>query len=325
MIPRVKTKQKRSNAIPSVIITFLVCWATYKLTIFIKVVDQESGISTTPDPTGFNQSEWKVQQQLRPTRTINPKDQSICFVSCGYSDTAAELDPLSDVHERYPDFKFFIFTNLHDQEWETPGWEKIITEFTFRRRITHSRYGKFLAWKYDKIRNNCRIVYFMDPVLEPRANDTTFIELAEMIEAYEPGFMQFRHPRKRKSLMKEFEGIAMAKKDNEANLNKSTTWMKAQPDFNDTTNIFLNQCIGYNPRSKIFQELTTSMWERYSLELDSWRDQPLWAFMLRRHKVEPKVFPTSWWKLFKKKAPNEHGHGGHMYQSEEDVRSHHVY
>ncbi|CAJ1958160.1 unnamed protein product [Cylindrotheca closterium] len=305
----------------------VVCWSAYKLTIFIQVVDDDQRGGRRPaitsDPTAFNQSEWKVKSGS--TAAIDPKDQPICFVSCGYSDTAAQLDPLSDVHDRYPDFKFFIFTNLKDQEWETPGWEKIITDFTFRRRITHSRYGKFLAWKYDKIRNHCRVVYFMDPVLEPRANETTFVELAEMIEAYEPGFMQFRHPRKRKSLMQEFEGIAMAKKDYAANIEKSINWMKAQPDFNDTTNIFLNQCIGYNPRSKIFQEITTSMWSRYSLELDSWRDQPLWAFMLRRHKVAPKVFPISWWKLFKKKPPNEHGHNNHEYQSEEDVRSHNVF
>ena len=112
--------------------------------------------------------------------------------------------------------------------------------------------------------------------------------------------------------MQEFEGIAMAKKDYPANLEKTTNWMKAQPDFNDTTNIFLNQCIGYNPRSKIFQALTTSMWERYSLELDSWRDQPLYSYCVHHFNFTPLELDHSLFSIFGM------GHGGHKYNEMDD-------
>ena len=45
--------------------------------------------------------------------------------------------------------------------------------------------------------------------------------------------------------------------------------------------------IGYDPASPYYQKASEFFWERYKQELDSWRDQPLWAYTLHHFGIEP--------------------------------------
>jgi hypothetical protein len=44
---------------------------------------------------------------------------------------------------------------------------------------------------------------------------------------------------------------------------------------------------GYDPTNVWFQKASEFFWSRYSLELDSWRDQPLWAYTLHHFGINP--------------------------------------
>jgi len=79
---------------------------------------------------------------------------------------------------------------------------------------------------------------------------------------------------------------------------------------------------GYVPTSPAWHKATTMLWERYSLELDSWRDQPLWCHVLQRLQIQPLLiedasvlwYNSSLWDI----DLSRRGHGGHTYANVTD-------
>lgn len=306
----------------------------------------------------FDPKKWMVEFAA-PLPEKEANERKICFITCSYANDADDMDPLVLVKNNNPKYvRFYLFSNLNDEEWSTPGWTKIVTHYNYTRRITHSRYGKFLSWKYPEIRNNCDAVFYMDSVLRPNSNKTLWdnIATAMLNDNYDhvmehkrgitdeeirntitnnatntgnlseyltiaTGFMQHHHPRNRTGIYNEIQAIQWAKKDFKKNVKALMNWFRKQPEgFDWFTPVYLNQAFGYNPNSKVFQLISESFWEHYSKEIDSWRDQPLWSFMLRRYLVKPTIFPYPQELLWKELELENFGHGNHEYQSEADVK-----
>jgi len=242
-----------------------------------------------------------------------------CFLTASYSNSVKSMDHMININNTSPHFKFFLFTNWNDDQWETPGWTKITTKHNYTRSITHSRYGKFMGWKYDQIREGCDAVYYMDANIMLHAKQSTWMEMAATISSTEPGLMQFKHNQGRNGISDEFRMIQRKRKDYPENVQRSLTWVRAQPDFEDHIPIYMNQVFGYNPKSPTYQKLSQGFWDHYSKEEDSWRDQPLWAFMVHRYHVTPLAFPVAWYKELWS-VSNSAGHGGHRYTSDADVK-----
>ena len=255
-------------------------------------------------------------------RTIQPYNQTIkekadvCFVSAAYSKRAEDMDKIVGVKNKSPYLRFFLFTNLNDKQWETPGWHKLTPPLKYRRRITYSRFGKFLGWKMPHIRESCKVVFYFDSCLFPNNNQTLWRELARQISNSESGLMQKLHPKNRSGVLGEFLAIQNSKKDIESNIIASLKWMIAQPDFDPKAPVYENDNFGYDPNNKVYQKISQAFWDRYSLELDSWRDQPLWAFMMHRYNITPVPLP---YKELTKPCTGRMGYDGHEYHSEEDV------
>lgn len=249
------------------------------------------------------------------TSLIQPE---VCFVTSSYSKKKKEMDKLLVVNNKSPYLRFYLFTNMNDDEWPTPGWTKIVTHFKYRRIITHSRYGKFLGWKEPKIQA-CKAVFYMDACLRPSENQTMWRELAEIIATDEVGLMQWPHPKNRTGVIGEFLAIKDSKKDIDKNIVKSLQWMIAQDDLDVNATIYMNENFGYDPNSEVYQKLSQAFWDRYSLEEGSWRDQPLWAFMLHRYNITPIPYPVPYQQVWQRNNGRSLGHHGHAYTSEKDV------
>lgn len=242
----------------------------------------------------------------------------VCFVTASYSKKKNEMDKLLIINNKSPYLRFYLFTNLKDEEWSTPGWTKIVTHLNYRRIITHSRYGKFLGWKEPRIQS-CKAVFYMDSCLRPSENQTMWREIAEIIATDDVGLMQWPHNQNRSGVIGEFLGIKESMKDIDKNIVKSLQWMIAQDDLDTNATIYMNENFGYDPNSKVYQKLSQAFWDHYSLELDSWRDQPLWAFMLHRYNITPIPYPFPYKKVWHRNNGRALGHHGHSYTSEEDV------
>jgi len=90
-------------------------------------------------------------------------------------------------------------------------------------------------------------------------------------------------------------------------------WLKAQPDFEPSSTMYENSRIGYDPANTYYQQATNTFWNRCSSELDSWRDQPLWSYVLHKHNIVPLVLGL------RMKIPGQKNHmGSHVYSKAHD-------
>ena len=182
--------------------------------------------------------------------------------------------------------------------------------------ITKSRVPKFMAWKYPVIEQNCKTVFYLDGVSRPdiENNFLPFLhDLKTKVLSSEIGFATPFHPKPKHNVKRGLSDILRLKKDIQKNIDASYAWFREQDDYHDTIPTFQNTYFMYSVTSQNWHKLMTDcFWKRYSQELDSWRDQPLFSYCVHHNKFTPIEFPsTNIFKTF------EMGFGGHQY-SEKD-------
>jgi hypothetical protein len=169
----------------------------------------------------------------------------VCFVSSIFAPTVHTADRPNDFLKfeltNTSSFQFFIYTNLEDLE--SPGWTKVLRNFTnYRRFITQSRWGKFMAWK-DPEMQACQTIFYFDGHFKPSAKGERLVHLAETIKQSEFGLAQNLSP-KRRTALAEFAKILKARKDIEKNVNASIAWLHSQPDFHNNCTLYRNANFG---------------------------------------------------------------------------------
>ena len=232
----------------------------------------------------------------------------MCFVQSVFGDPShPALDRPPNVTSLYPNnnvnnnnnnnnnqlrYEFFYFTNLPNLL--TPGWTKILLPDSemapIQRHITISRKPKFLAWKIEpRIRTECTVVMYMDGQFTPRPNKQAKLDrLTTSVVESTYGLLQVTHPRGAGgTLTKEFARIVSGTKDTQAHVDASLAWLTAQPDWNDHATLYWNAVFMYDPSNAFYRQASEFFWDRYSQELDSWRDQPLWAYTLHHFGIQP--------------------------------------
>jgi hypothetical protein len=181
----------------------------------------------------------------------------------------------------------------------------------YKRFITQSRWPKFQGYKHPVIQRHYHdggVVFYMDANVVPVGTSRQYQDEARRIRYSRSKLAQKRHPTN-PSVEYEFYRIRHWKKDTYDNTRISLKWIRSQPDFRsgEQCQMYENSYFGYaivKPRSSSEQEEeleskqvewgTTDFtrtadffWNRYSLEEDSWRDQPLWCYCLWHTKTRP--------------------------------------
>lgn len=198
-------------------------------------------------------------QQVNSTGTTGaslekPPPIDVCFVSSIFAPTAHTADLPHDFSNFEPtntsSFQFFMYTNL--ENLESPGWTKVLRNFTtYRRFITQSRWGKFMAWK-DPEMVACQAIFYFDGYFAPHASGERLVKLANSIKKSKFGLAQRPNP-KRRSALAEFAKIFRGRKDIEKNVNASIAWLHAQPDFHNNCTLYKNGGFGYDPTNVRFR------------------------------------------------------------------------
>ncbi|KAG7373424.1 hypothetical protein IV203_034148 [Nitzschia inconspicua] len=255
----------------------------------------------------------------------------ICFVSSIFAEELELADKPGDVSSVWLDadyakkitttFRFFLFTNLHDMP-VSEGWTKIVKtdeDLPYRRFITKSRWPKFMGWK-DEHLEHCEIIFYFDGhyQVSPQ-NMYDFPRVAQEIKNSPTGLAQVPHPNRRTALS-EFSRILYKHKDIPANVEASVLWLQSQPDFDNRCTLYQNSFFGYDPLNPTWQAAAEFFWNRYSLEIDSWRDQPLWCYTLQHIGLtQPMMLNEegSSKGLFQKDKQRT-GHNDHQYDEHAD-------
>jgi hypothetical protein len=251
--------------------------------------------------------DWKATPETR---------YEVCFVTSVFSWSAESSDRPPDVRQirdANPTFAFWAFTSMSDLD--APGWTIKTKTFEYKRYITQSRWAKFMGWSDDDVRS-CQAVFYMDGFCGPKLKHADrYKRMAKAIHESEFGLFQNLHEAA-KGPLDELDRIVQRNKDIVKNVEASKAWLMAQPDFRTDLPMYANHYIGYDPKNIKFQKAAQFFWDRYSLELDSWRDQPLWSYVLDHFHIKPVRLGT--FEALFKEYYKRMGHGGHRYDAKAD-------
>ena len=81
--------------------------------------------------------------------------------------------------------------------------------------------------------------------------------------------------------------IVERNKDIAANIDESKKWFLSQSDFHDGAQGWWNMAMIMDPSNPRLQELMTTLWVHYSQEEGSWRDQPLYRYLVDKLDIHP--------------------------------------
>lgn len=315
---------------------------------------RRQSISTKPDKgrawkAAVNQDQtkstgWKSTLPAANFAATESTSLEVCFLTSVYASSSKTADHPPSVQvlkDQNPTFRFFAFSNLPDLK--APGWAIIKKELKYKRYITQSRWAKFMAWQDPQVYKvrcftssicsildvlnfhsttppfgsvQCQAVIYMDGFCSPKEKHSDLYKrLARAIFESEYGLFQNKHDLA-KGPLDELDRILAKKKDIEKNVAASKTWLLAQPDFRPNSTMYVNTFLGYNPKNSHFQNASRFFWDHYSLEEDSWRDQPLWAYTLDRYGIVPTrlgTFEALFRQHFKRMA-----RGAHRYNKKTD-------
>jgi hypothetical protein len=258
---------------------------------------------------------WSWQEAPSP----GPK---MCFVTAQFAAHFNSTDKLfapTTKRKLYGHARFFAFTNL--QDFQAPeGWEVILRTYPqYKRSITQSRVPKFQGFHDPVIYTNCQVVFYLDGSVDILGSLIDFESDAQRIIDSNVGLMQPLHPRGN-NIHNTFEEIRKHGKDTQHNLKLTRQWFHQQPDYIPEIQVYHNMYFGYDVRSTTFQKVADYFWRVYCTETGSWRDQPLWAYMLHHFNVTPLDFKGSSsdedncvTKIMFKRNVGREGMNGHTY------------
>ena len=238
---------------------------------------------------------YRVIDDMPSVRSTPLFSGDLCFVTSMFSPSSNKTDKLRDIssYNHSAPFSFLFFTNLDDLEIN--GWERILmTDLPFKRMITESRWPKFMGWQHPRLQS-CKVVVYSDANIPPKDVALERWETEITHHALEASSGIYQRPNTRvnskrhMTVIEELEACVKDKKDLAKNVMAQIQWLKQQPDFNNTAFGYWNMILVYDPTNPKFQELMTTFWAHYSAEDQSWRDQPLYRYLVDKLKIIPET------------------------------------
>lgn len=272
-------------------ITFFLALLVIAIAVLGAIVGEralaQSGIYNSSLEARFN--EFVSGPTNATTISTAEEEIPVCFVVCIFGKSVASVDKVQPIKQtklgNMSSYNFFAYTNLPD--WNVQGWTRVVKVFPqYRRFITQSRWPKFQAWKDPAIKEKCKVVFYMDSISNIKGTPEQFQETAREILQSNVGLAQYKH-RGGGGAMKEFWRVARVRKDLPENIAASKAWLLNQTDFRANCTLYENRYFSYAVESPRFQEASDFLWNHYSLEKDSWRDQPLWCYVLDHFHMTP--------------------------------------
>ena len=254
-------------------------------------------------------------------RKIQLSPTELCFVTAEFSETADDMDqlPILEAGMINDPPRHFAFTN--QPTYDVPeGWTKIVLEETisqkYTRQITKSRWPKFMGWQHPTL-EHCQVIFYGDAYLLNPINETNWMEMTEEIKQNPVGLMQDKQIGLRgdDKPLQELVKVAKEGKLSYELANKTIDWLENQPDYKRDAPVYKNAIFGYDPHNAGVQQLMLDFWNIYAREELSWRDQPIWAYLLARGEMRPLALHRKNGKLFGEFG--KRGHGGHVYVPEQ--------
>ena len=273
------------------------------------------------------EEESHTKNHRDPTNDNPRGDLQLCFVTCEFSKSIDDADqvPRQDQAMIRDPPRHYLFTNLEDfQLKEASGWKKIVlndVQSKYKRLITQSRWGKFLAWKHPQLKH-CGVIFYADAYMLNPVNESAWQHMGQLIVDSKVGLMQGRQIGNNRIPVKgpvvELKRNARIGKVSWETANYTIDWLRSRPDFQfRNTPVYKNALFGYDPHNPTYRQMSQAFWEEYSKEVGAWRDQPYWAYFLTKFQMKPLAFPFEP-PLGKQ---GDRGHNGHVYVVQNETQT----
>jgi len=222
----------------------------------------------------------------------------ICFTSALFCD-AHKLDQLDKPGHfvRNENYDYFLFTNLNEKLFDTSwdvidiGGNKNISNVNCN--IKKSRYPKFLSWHLlESLGKKYDVVFYCDAWITPNEKKDWNALASKIKNEKTFPFAQAEHNRKvcrDGGINAEFERILISKRDSKKSVETTKTILKSYDTSVDFAfpQYYENTCFGYDFNNSNVRNITNELWSLYNFKDISYRDQPLWNFLLLKNKVNP--------------------------------------
>ncbi len=216
-----------------------------------------------------------------------------CFISSLFSDSP--LSPKNsqhlniDIPGKFPkltEFDYFLFTNIPNLE------KKISTSWTIKHlnvdskhpAIIKSRYPKFQGWKllpeYD-------IIIYCDAYLRPINQLNIWTQLVQQTLNSPNGLVQSKHPIRNCPYAECLECIT-AKKDTKERLHKTIKMFEGEK-IPKNCGLWENVSFCYHTKNVKVQTLFDNLWKLYDKHEYTYRDQPLYQFIIYKTGILPEI------------------------------------
>lgn len=223
----------------------------------------------------------------------------ICFVTAIFTNNVNNTDQPT-YFEKDDKFDYFLFTNQEPSVYKT-SWSVVqLTDLNFLNNVVNSRYPKFMIWDYFAKQNvKYDFIFECDAHLIPKKGMDWEKYASNVINSSNKfKFIQSVHRDKHhKGILYECQAIVKVNKDTETNMLATYNYLKKLNDLYqvnvDFYNplFFENTVFGYDPNNETTQSVLREFWELYtSVENPTYRDQPLWNFVLLKNNLQPVVF-----------------------------------
>jgi hypothetical protein len=213
----------------------------------------------------------------------------IAFITALFGDKNKLDKP--GIFKKIPEYDYFLFTNIDEPHFNT-SWEVINIKNDnnikdIKSCVRKSRFPKFMGWKLLDKEYDC--IFYCDAYLSPEA-DINWHKYCDIIKKTEFGFIQSKHRYlKPGSINTETNLIVNVNKDSQQSITKTLDYFK---EYDKNVNLdepiyFENTTFGYDPSNPLVKQILLKFWEIYSKEDITYRDQPLWNFLLLHFKMTP--------------------------------------
>lgn len=237
----------------------------------------------------------------------------ICFTTALFGDPKNLDTPPK--FERNPNYDYFLFTDIDEEHFDT-SWDVInikdnpnISNLSSNTR--KSRYSKFMSWELlESMGKNYDVVFYCDAYVVPntnmrRPNQSWNKIISDIMNEKTFPFMQKKHRRPEVcegGIMTELYNIKEQNRDSVESIQKTINFFK---NYDSDVNLqypqyFENTVLGYKFNDKTIRDFTRKFWEIYTKEDITYRDQPLWNFLLLKYDYKPLECDYLSWKCIRR-------------------------
>jgi hypothetical protein len=206
--------------------------------------------------------------------------KKICFVSALFKGKEFEKIDKPAKFEKLEECDYLLFTNIDKTEFNT-SWDIVNKDFGYNNSIINSRVPKFQVWGIEELKDYEYIVY-CDAYWSPKK---TWIKMIRWMETNNIDIVQSKNPY-RDCAYAECDEIVRLKKDSRARMDITKKFL-SDNGLPKKSGLWRNTFFAYRKDSRDVKILFDKLWEYYSENKYSHRDQPLHSLAVYLTGIKP--------------------------------------